>query len=98
MNHKGTRTIETERLILRKFTKGDIRLAYKNWTSDKAVTKYLRWPTHKDLSVTERVLNDWIIKPHSRLKMRFLQLSNLSLRINIMQRENVQLFVSKVLT
>jgi hypothetical protein len=31
------------------------------------------------------------------LKMRFLQLSNLSLRINIMQRENVQLFVSKVL-
>jgi len=27
-----------------------------------------------------------------------LQLSNLSLRINIMQRENVQLFVSKVLT
>ena len=35
----------------------------------------------------------WIIKPHSRLKMRFLQLSNLSLRINIMQRENVQLFV-----
>jgi hypothetical protein len=32
------------------------------------------------------------------LKMRFLQLSNLSLRINIMQRENVQLFVSKVLT
>jgi hypothetical protein len=30
--------------------------------------------------------------------MRFLQLSNLSLRINIMQRENVQLFVSKVLT
>ena len=40
----------------------------------------------------------WIIKPHSRLKMRFLQLSNLSLRINIMQRENVQLFVSKVLT
>jgi ribosomal-protein-alanine N-acetyltransferase len=60
MNHKVTRTIETERLILRKFTKGDIRLAYKNWTSDKAVTKYLRWPTHKDLSVTERVLNDWI--------------------------------------
>ena len=40
----------------------------------------------------------WIIKPHSRLKMRFLQLSNLSLHINIMQRENVQLFVSKVLT
>jgi ribosomal-protein-alanine N-acetyltransferase len=60
MNHKGTKTIETERLILRKFTKDDIGPVYNNWTSDEAVTKYLRWPTHKDMSVTEKVINEWI--------------------------------------
>lgn len=60
MNHKGTKTIETERLMLRKFTKDDVRYVYRNWTSDDAVTKYLRWPTHRDISVTERVLNEWI--------------------------------------
>ena len=59
MNHKGTKTIETERLILRKFTKDDIGPVYNNWTSDEAVTKYLRWPTHKDMSVTEKVINEW---------------------------------------
>lgn len=32
----------------------------KNWTSDKAVTKFLRWPIHKDLSTTEKVINEWI--------------------------------------
>jgi len=57
----GTKTIETERLILRKFNNDDISYAYKNWTSDEAVTKFLRWPTHKDISVTEKVLNEWII-------------------------------------
>lgn len=60
MNHKGTKRIETERLILRKFTIDDIYPAFRNWTSDNAVTKYLRWPTHEELSVTEQVLNDWI--------------------------------------
>ncbi len=61
MNHKGTKTIETERLILRRFTKDDICAAYRNWTSDPAVTQYLRWPTHKDISVTERVMSGWIM-------------------------------------
>jgi ribosomal-protein-alanine N-acetyltransferase len=60
MNHKGTKTIETMRLILRKFTKDDICSAYMNWTSDEAVTRYLRWPTHENMSITKRVLNEWI--------------------------------------
>ncbi len=57
MNHKGTKTIETTRLILRKFTREDIGFVYQNWASEEAVTRYLTWPTHRDLSVTERVLN-----------------------------------------
>lgn len=60
MNHKGTVTIETERLILRKFTPDDIPAAFRNWTGDAKVTEFLRWPTHSDINVTECVLNDWI--------------------------------------
>ena len=45
MNHKGTKTIETMRLILRKFTKDDICSAYMNWTSDEP-HRY-RFPTHE---------------------------------------------------
>ena len=42
MNHKGTKTIETERLLLRKFREDDAEAAYRNWTSDDKVTEFLR--------------------------------------------------------
>ncbi len=35
MKHKGTVTIETDRLILRKFTANDVNAAFSNWTSDE---------------------------------------------------------------
>lgn len=60
MNHIGTVTIETDRLILRRFNTDDYNAAFRNWTSDEKVTEFLRWPTHNDISITERVLNDWI--------------------------------------
>jgi ribosomal-protein-alanine N-acetyltransferase len=62
MNHKGTKNIVTERLILRQFELSDIAPVFNNWTSDNQVTKYLRWSTHEDISVTERVLKEWIEK------------------------------------
>ena len=60
MEHKGTVRIETGRLILRPFVIEDIEPAFRNWTSDDKVTEYLRWPTHKDISITERVLKSWL--------------------------------------
>ena len=60
MTHQGTKTIETDRLILRKFIPEDVGPAFQNWCSDDQVTKFLTWPTHKDVSVTEKVINDWI--------------------------------------
>ena len=60
MKHKGTIRIETDRLVLRRFKTEDIHAAFRNWTSDKNVTEYLRWPTHTSIDITERVLNDWI--------------------------------------
>lgn len=60
LNHKGTKTIETDRLILRKLTIDDVDNAYKNWTSDTKVTEFLRWEYHKDVSVTKNIFNMWI--------------------------------------
>lgn len=57
MEHKGTITLETERLILRRFTAEDTEAAFRNWTSSDTVTKYLRWQTHKDISVTREYIN-----------------------------------------
>jgi ribosomal-protein-alanine N-acetyltransferase len=59
MEHKGTKQLETKRLILRQFTIEDAPAMYKNWASDKEVTKYLMWPAHEDVSVSESVLKEW---------------------------------------
>ncbi len=60
MNHKGTVDIETNRLLLRKFTLDDAQAIYNNWASDSEVTKYLMWPEHDSVTVSENVLKDWI--------------------------------------
>ena len=36
MEHQGTKTIETERLILRKFTANDLSAIFHNWTRRKS--------------------------------------------------------------
>lgn len=59
MKHIGTQYLETERLILRKFVIEDAAAMYHNWASDKEVTKFLTWPAHGDISVSESILQDW---------------------------------------
>ena len=60
MNHKGTVTLETERLILRRFYIEDADAMFKNWANDTEVTKYLTWPAHSDVSVSQMVINSWV--------------------------------------
>lgn len=60
MKLPGTRTIETERLILRKYVMEDAEDMYNNWASDDEVTKYLTWPPHQSIETTKQVLEDWI--------------------------------------
>ena len=62
LDHKGTLELSSERIILRKFTMEDANVMYRNWASDPEVTKYLRWPAHKNKSVTETVLGSWIVE------------------------------------
>lgn len=60
MNHLGTRELATARLTLRRFEIEDAENMYYNWASDPEVTRYLTWPAHKSVEVTEHVLRDWI--------------------------------------
>lgn len=60
MKHLGTKTLETERLILRPFTMEDAQAMFDNWANDPVVTKYLTWPAHTSVEVTEAVLQCWI--------------------------------------
>lgn len=59
MNHKGTKVIETKRLILRPFIASDAENMFKNWTNDPEVTKYLSWTPHENLNVTKLCLDTW---------------------------------------
>lgn len=60
MKHLGTVPLTTARLFLRPFTAGDVPAAFRNWCSDPAVTRYLRWPAHPSEEVTRMVISDWI--------------------------------------
>ena len=60
MRHCGTRRIETDRLLLRRFTLDDAGAMYKNWASDPDVTKFLTWPAHSGINVSKAVLEEWV--------------------------------------
>lgn len=60
MEHKGTVRIETERLILRRFTEADAEPAFRNWMSDGKVTKFLRWQTHETPATSQAIISEWV--------------------------------------
>ena len=60
MNHQGTVTLETERLILRRFAEDDAPVMYRNWTSSEEVARFLTWAPHENADVTAALLREWI--------------------------------------
>ena len=60
MQHKGTKTLEAARLILRRAQLSDAQAMFDNWASDPEVTKYLTWPTHESVDISRQVLESWI--------------------------------------
>ena len=49
MIHKGTQTLETDRLILRRYRVEDADDMFRNWAQSEAVTKYLTWEPYIDI-------------------------------------------------
>lgn len=62
MENKGTKRLETNRLILRQFKIEDAEDMYNNWTTDAEVTRFLTWSPHPDIDFTRGLLENWIGK------------------------------------
>lgn len=55
MTHKGTVTIETERLILRRYVPEDAEAMFRNWVNDPEVTCFLTWQPHGSIDLTRKI-------------------------------------------
>ncbi len=52
--------LETERLILRKFTVDDAEDMYHNWCNDERVTRFLSFNPHESVEATRELLVGWV--------------------------------------
>ncbi|MEA4831390.1 MAG: GNAT family N-acetyltransferase [Oscillospiraceae bacterium] len=59
LKHKGTQTIKTPRLILRRFTVSDAQAMFDNWANDERVTRFLTWTPHDTPELTKKLLAVW---------------------------------------
>lgn len=55
MNHKGTITLETQRLILRRYMPEDADAMFRNWVNDPEVTRFLTWRPHGSIDLTRKI-------------------------------------------
>lgn len=60
LNHVGTKTIETNRLTLRKYEMSDAEDMFSNWVSDSEVNKFWGWKSHENIEETKSLLSGWI--------------------------------------
>ena len=60
LTHKGTLTLTTSRLILRRLTADDAQNMYDNWATDEKVAKYLSWDIHESAEATKELLTKWV--------------------------------------
>lgn len=58
--HVGTKTITTDRLVLRKFKINDAPYVFKNWASDPENVATLTWNVHPNVDFTLSLLKSWI--------------------------------------
>ncbi len=60
MINQGTKTLKTNRLILRKFKIADSFYMFNNWANSEKVTKFLTWKRHESEETTKCVIKSWI--------------------------------------
>lgn len=72
LNDLGTRTLITNRLILRKINSTDYKKAFKNWCCDKEVARYVMWNPHKDENITKELYDKWILDYNNHFTFRWV--------------------------
>lgn len=68
----GSKTLESDRLILRKFTLDDVDGMYNNWGKDPEVSKMLYWDVHTNKDITFNIITDWIEKYENPFTFRWV--------------------------
>ena len=65
-------TLVTDKCILRKVKKEDAGPMFTNWASDPEVTKFLTWPSHENIEVTNKVIDRWLEEEKDPKTIRFV--------------------------
>lgn len=60
MTQKGTVTLETERLILRRFTIDDAEQMFRNWANDADVVRYMLYDRCDTIEATRKHIEQWL--------------------------------------
>ena len=60
MKSIGTQTLQTERLILRRFVERDAEAMFQNWASSDENLTYVTGEPHPDVEVTRTSIRNWI--------------------------------------
>lgn len=60
MKNKGTITLETPHLLLRKFALDDYKDMFENWAKDPIVAKQAGFPPHENADSTKKLIEFWI--------------------------------------
>lgn len=66
MNHLGTVTLETDRLILRKTLENDYEPMFRNWANDERVTKYLTWPPYESAEQLKNTYHQYLLESQKK--------------------------------
>ena len=56
----GTQTLETDRLLLRKYELTDADDMFRNWVSDPEVCRFWGWKPHENIEETKALLQGWM--------------------------------------
>ena len=60
MKALGTQTIETERLILRRFVEDDAQAMFENWASRLDNLTYVTWDPHPNVDFRKSSIRTWV--------------------------------------
>lgn len=66
MNHLGTKTLETSRLILRKTKESDALPMFLNWANDEKVTKYMTWPPYESAEQLASTYHQFLLEQQKK--------------------------------
>lgn len=72
MKFLGSKTLETERLILRKIRIEDARIAFNNWCNNDMVDKYVLWKKHPSVETTIKQYEKWIEEYNDEKTFRWI--------------------------